>query len=264
MLMKQLNLKKLALLGFFVSLWPCSVKAMDYSPLSFPNSHPKSFLTPTGWGASNGTVFLAAGITSPAPYSNKTDGGIMAGVGIGNPYDSVGLQVGVVNYDLSDWERIGVNLHLHRYLGSGSSIAIGAENLMITGADLTDADESYYVVFSQGLLDKVEVNKETSRTKLHYSIGIGKGRFSEKSPDDVADGKGKDGTWVFGNIAYELFDECNIICEWDGRNLSAALGKTFFISNSVPVAVTVGLADLTDNSGDGVRFIAGISTALWR
>jgi hypothetical protein len=262
--MKQFNLKKLTLLGVLLTVLPCSANALDYSPLSFPNSHPKSFLTPTGWGASDGTVFLSVGGTSPAPYSDKNDGGMMAGIGIGNPNENVGFHVGVVNYDLSDWNRIGLNMQLHRYLGSGSSIAIGAEGIMLTGGDLTDGEESYYIVFSQGLLDKVQVNNETSRTKLHYSIGVGSGRFSEKSPADVASGKGEDGTWVFGNVAYELFDEFNVIGEWNGINLSASVGKTFFISNSVPVAVTIGLADLTKNSGDGVRLIAGISTAIWR
>ncbi|WP_223293969.1 hypothetical protein [Pelodictyon phaeoclathratiforme] len=262
--MKHFNLKKLAMLGVLLSFWPCSAKAFEYSTLSFPNSHPKSFLTPTGWGASDGTIFFAVGGTSPAPYSDKNDGGVMAGIGIGNPYENAGFHVGVVNYDLSDWNRIGLVMQLHRYLGSGSSIAVGAEHIMLTGDDLSDADESYYIVFSQGLLDKVQVNQETSRTKLHYSIGVGNGRFSEKSPADVANGKGEDGTWVFGNVAYELFDNFNVICEWNGINLSAAVGKTFFINNSVPVAVTVGLADLTENSGDGVRLIAGVSTAIWR
>ncbi|MBN2785317.1 MAG: hypothetical protein JXR25_10845 [Pontiellaceae bacterium] len=262
--MKQFNLRKLALFGLLLTAWPSSAKAFEYSPLSFPNNHPKSFLTPTGWGASNGTIFFGMGGTFPAAYSDDNDGGMMVGVGVGDPYEAVGFHVGVVNYDLSDWERIGLNMQMHRYLGSGSSIAIGAERIMLTGEDLSDGDESYYVVFSQGLFDKVQVNQETSRTKLHYSIGVGKGRFSEKSPLDVATGKGEEGTWVFGNVAYELFDDFNVICEWNGINLSASVGKTFFISNSVPVAVTVGLADLTENSGDGVRLIAGISTALWR
>ncbi len=262
--MKQFHLKRLLLLGFFLAVWPCSAKALDYSPLSFPNSHPKSFMTPTGWGASNGMIFFGMGITAPAPYSPNNDGAMMLGVGIGDPYENLGFQVGVVNYDISDWQRIGLNMQLHRYLGSGSSIGVGAEHIMITGKELSDVDESYYVVFSQGLLDKAQVNQEVTRTKLHYSIGVGKGRFSEKSPDDVAAGKGEHGTWVFGNVAYELFDNFNVICEWTGTNLNAAVGKTFFISNSVPVCVTVGLADLTENSGDGVRLIAGISTAIWR
>lgn len=261
--MKRFNIKKLALLGFLLSVWPCSAKALDYSPLSFPNSHPKSLLTPTGWGASDGTIFLSVGGAERAPYSNKMDGGMMAGIGIGNPNENVGFHIGVVNYDLSDWNRIGLNMQLHRSLGSGSSIGLGAEHIMITGGDLSDSAESYYIVFSQGLLDKIQANKETSRTKLHYSIGVGSGRFSEKSPADFASGKGDKGTWVFGNVAYDLFEEFNIICEWSGINLSAAVGKTFFISNSVPVAVTIGLADLTDNSGDGVRLIGGISTAIW-
>lgn len=262
--MKQFNLKKLALFGVFLSVLPCSANALEYSTLSFPNSHPKSFMTPTGWGASNGTVFFGMGVTSPAPYTNSSDGAMMLGIGIGDPYENLGFHVGVVNYDISDWERIGLNMQFHRYLGSGSSMAIGAEHIMLTGGDLSDADESYYVVFSQGLLDKIQVNKETSRTKLHYSIGVGNGRFSNKSPLDIANGKGENGTWVFGNVAYELFDDFNVICEWNGINLSAAVGKTYFISNSIPVAVTIGLADLTENSGDGVRLIAGISTAIWR
>lgn len=232
-----------------------------------PNIYGKSLTTPVAWGAAYGTVFAGAGIESRAPYShgsafsnNAGDGGAIIGLGVGNPVDNLGLQVALTQYDMSKWDRYGMSFHVHHYLGSASSIAVGAQNLMLSSG--TDSEQSYYIVYSKGVLSPAFVNTDNSTTRLHYSIGAGSGQYGNKTPDDIRAGKGKHGTYVFGNIAYELFNQFNVITDWNGMNLNAGISKTFLISESFPIVITAGAVDLTGYSGDGVRYIVAVGTGI--
>jgi len=228
--------------------------------LFLPNSHAKSLTTPVGWGSAFGSFFVGFGGTSPAPYSDDSDGGMAIGVGIGNPIKNLGFQAALVSLDMNEWDRYALNLHLHRYLGCARSIAIGVENIMLS--DGSDAEESFYIVYSHGVLCEPFINKEKGTTRLHFSVGAGTGRFRDKSPQDIASGKSKHGTTVFGNVSYELFDELNLIADWNGVNLNAGISKTFAITERVPLVISIGAADLTDYSGDGVRLIGAIGTGI--
>ncbi|MDP8306551.1 MAG: hypothetical protein RAO75_08630 [Candidatus Chlorobium antarcticum] len=79
---------------------------------------------------------------------------------------------------------------------------------------------------------------------------------------DTDSGKGKYGTYVFTNVAYEVANSFNIIADWNGLNLNAGVSKTFRFKGLPPIAVTLGLADLTKYSGDGVRIIGAIGTGF--
>ncbi|NTV66139.1 MAG: hypothetical protein HGB06_00340 [Chlorobaculum sp.] len=262
--MKRLKLKFLLLSAMLALVAPKAVLAETTISGSFPNIHGKSLSTPIGWGAAYGTVFAGAGGTIPAPYSTKSDAAMGVGFGIGNPKKQVGFEASVMSLDLSDWKRYSANLKLHRYLGCGSSVAVGVENILLgsTSKNLSDSEESYYIVYSQGVQDDSFIKDGTNTTKLHYSIGIGNGRFWDKSPYDVAHGKGKHGTAVFGNVAYELFDACNGIVEWNGMNLALGASKTFMVGKQSAVVASAGLADLTGYTGDGVRFIWSVGGGI--
>lgn len=262
--MKRLKLKFLMLSAILALASPEVMLAESSFQGALPNIHGKSLTTPVGWGAAYGTVFVGAGGTIPAPYSNDSDAAMGLGIGIGNPRENLGLEASVVSLDMSDWGRYSLNLKLHRYLGHGNSIAVGVENILIgdTSNNRTDTDESYYIVYSQGVQDRHVINDDTNRTKLHYSIGIGNGRFWKKSPLDVDHGKGEHGTAVFGNVSYELFDEFNAIAEWNGVNFNTGVSKTFMLGKQSALVASLGAADLTGNSGDGVRFIWGLGAGV--
>jgi hypothetical protein len=262
--MKRLKLKFLLLSAMLAFAAPEVVHADSTVSGPLPNIHGKSLSTPIGWGAAYGTVFAGAGGTTPAPYSTKSDGAIGAGVGIGNPKKSVALEASVMSLDLSNWKRYSANFKLHHYLGCGSSVAVGVENVLLgnTSKTLSDSGESYYIVYSQGVQDQRFIDDDTNTSNLHYSVGIGNGRFWKKSPDDVAHGKGKHGTAVFGNVAYELFDACNGIVEWNGMNLDAGVSKTFMLGKQSALVASAGLADLTGYTGDGVRFIWSVGAGI--
>ena len=53
----------------------------------------------------------------------------------------------------------------------------------------------------------------------------------------------------------------NVITDWNGLNLNAGLSKTFRFAN-IPIAATIGAADLTSNSGDRVRFVIAVGTGF--
>lgn len=231
-----------------------------------PNNNGKSLTTPVAWGSAYGSLFAGVGIVSRGPYvhgpaftNNVGDGGAVVGLGIGNPIEFVGFQAALSSYDLSTFGRYGMSFQLHRQLGSANAIAIGAQNIMLSSG--TDSVPSYYIVYSQGVLAAPFINKANGTTRFHYSIGVGNGEYSEKTQLDLDTGKGSKGTYVFGNVAYELFNSFNVITDWNGINLNAGVSKIFYI-DKIPLAITAGVVDLTGLSGDGVRFMFGVGTGI--
>lgn len=240
----------------------CALHVPDFgvaAPLYRANSNPQTLTTPVGEGAANNIVFMGVGGTIPAPYADDSDGAAVFGFGVGNPKENLGLQVSLVSLDLSQWDRYSMALHLHRDLGNANSFGVGVENIMLT--DGGDSGKSYYAVYSQTVQSEPFINKTTGVSRLHFSVGAGTGRFGDKSGDDIASGKGEHGTYVFGNVAYEVADAFNVIADWNGVNLNAGVSKTFMI-DKVPIVIALGAADLTNYSGDGVRGIFILGTGF--
>ena len=219
----------------------------------WPNRAAKSLSVPSGWGASWGDVFFGGGITKPAAYTTKSDAAISFGMGLGNPVKNVGVELVPVVWDVSKFDNLSLDVKIHRYLGDASSIAIGGENLFADKSK-TDTGQSYYIVIShsfQGIH-----SGDPSLSALHGSIGVGSGRYGEKSDLDIQSGKGKYGTYIFGSLAYEIYDSTNIIIDWNGLNLCAGLGLAPL--KNIPFGFTLGIADITRYSGHRLRFIASL------
>lgn len=232
---------------------------MDKEIKYIPNMHGKSLTTPTGWGASNGVVFCGVGITSPSPYSRLSNGEAVFGCGIGDPVKYFGLQLNIISLDLDGWNDYGLGILIHRQLGNENSFSIGVEDIEITrGRGL---EPSYYMVYSQAVQSDMFVDKKYRVSDLHFSLGIGNGRYAEKSSLDMLHGKGRYGTYVFGNVAYELFDYFNLIADWSGLNLNAGCSRTFFYHNT-PISITAGIGDLTRYSSNRIRFIFSVGTGF--
>lgn len=227
--------------------------------LRLPNSAAKSIMTPSGWGAAYGTVFVGAGVSERNPYLPNSDGIVALGVGVGDPVLNAGLQMGVTVSDLSELDNYAFSLKVHRYLGRGTAIAVGGESLLTGGEFVDDAGSTFYVVLSHVLQGFPSQRPGIGR--LHASVGVGSGRFAEKSERDASEGKGEDATRFFGNVALEVAQDVNVLVEWSGTNLHVGLSKTF-LTGHLPVALSLGLADLTGYTGDGVRVIAGGAVAL--
>jgi len=216
----------------------------------WPNRAAKTLTTPSGWGASWGVIFVGGGITDPAAYSINPDAAISFGMGLGNPVTNLGIQLSPTIWDVSKFDNLSLSCKVHRYLGNATSLAIGGENLF-ADKKKTDTGESYYIVISHAFQQYSSTPKCSS---LHANLGVGSGRYGEKSPLDIRSGKGRYGTYVFGSLAYEIFQSANVIVDWNGLNLAAGVALSPF--QKIPVGITLGVADITNYSGDRLRFIA--------
>ena len=77
----------------------------------------------------------------------------------------------------------------------------------------------------------------------------------------MSEGKGENGTWVFGNAAVEVAKDLNLLVEWSGINLHAGVSKAFQVGD-VAISLSLAAADLTDYSGDGARLLGGGDVAV--
>lgn len=220
-----------------------------------PNSAGKTLMTPSGWGAWGNAIFIGVGGTEPQVYSSEFDGAISLGAGFGHPVKNAGLQLTATIQDVSGMDNISYGIKVHKYLSRGISMAIGAEQLF--GSKESTADESFYIAASRA--SQQHPSAIPGISKLHMNIGLGNGRFGNKSPRDVEEGKSEHGTYLFGGLAYEVYKNTNLILEWSGINLHAGVSITPV--ETIPVGITVGAADLTSNSGDGVRLIFSVGSS---
>ncbi len=227
--------------------------------LKLPNSGGKAIMTPTAWGAAFGSAYLGTGAARRAPYLPTADGIMGLGYGMGDPVLSVGLQIGTTVSDLSELDNVSFSFKLHRYLARGTTIALGGESLFSNNALSDDAGDTYYLVVSHVL--QTLGSSRPGIGRVHVSAGVGTGRFARKSDRDFSEGKGRNGTIAFGNVAVEVARGMNVILEWSGTNLLTGLSKAVE-TQRVPILLSVGFADLTTYSGDGVRFVAAAAVAL--
>ena len=85
---------------------------------------------------------------------------------------------------------------------------------------------------------------------------MGDGRF--RSEQDIIDEE--DGVNVFGSVGVRWREWMSTIADWTGQDLN--VGVSFTPWPRFPFVVTPGLADLTGNAGDGVRFILSTGYAV--
>ena len=227
--------------------------------LRLPNSGAKSIMTPSAWGAAYGSLYLGAGAARRTPYLPSADGIMGIGYGMGDPILTAGLQLGTTMSDLSEFNNVSFSFKVHRYLARGTTIALGGESLFSNNEFADDAGDTFYVVVSH-VLQSVAPNRG-SIGRVHVSAGVGTGRFARKSGRDFSEGKGRNGTIAFGNVAFEVIRDLNVILEWSGTNLITGVSTTIQAGN-MPIALSIGLADLTAYSGDGVRLVAAAAVAL--
>lgn len=227
-----------------------------------PNAAAHTLTIPSGFGPARlvnqtGGPALSVGFggVSRVPYTDEPDGGIAFGLSFGNSFDGIGGSLGFSLNDLSDIgnsKRVSFGFEFSKYITDGLSIAVGGENLFV---QKTDGQASYYIVSSWAF----DADKGFLPFDGVLSLGLGSGRFAEKTPRDIAEGKGKNGTILFGALAVEVRDNVNLIADWNGRNLG--VGAAFRIPRT-GVSVKIGVRDLTNNSGDGPRITGSMGFTL--
>jgi hypothetical protein len=255
-------LKIMTILCMFISVSSFSQKTKSDTlvqkkksklPLYYPQNvffwDAQTVVTPSGWGASNNTIFAGVTYVPDQVYAEgASDGSAVIGVGLGNPFRNVGFEYSARMNDISTQGEYSHFLKLHKYLGKGTSLAVGGMHLL--PAPTTDGISSFYVALSHALQIRSSV---PGSSLLNINIGYGDGRFANKSPRDILEGKGSKGTGVFGSLAYNMFLNHSLIVEWSGINLHVAVNSRPF--KRIPFFLKASLVDLTSYSGDGARLM---------
>ncbi|MBW4649273.1 MAG: S-layer homology domain-containing protein [Kastovskya adunca ATA6-11-RM4] len=213
--------------------------------------------TPTAFGADGGDFFVGATYQSRARFTNEDDGAIVAGFGLGDARQLAGLETAVSIYDLigDTFDDGGVSFKLHRTLPGNFAVAVGVENAIVWGNP--DGGKSVYGVVSKVIPLKDDPTAPLSR--ITASVGLGGGRF--RSLDQIAsEDRGTDSPNVFGSVGVQVVEPVSLIAEWTGQDLN--LGASIVPIRGTPLVITPAIADVTNNAGDGTRFIIGVGYAF--
>ncbi len=219
---------------------------------------------PSGFGPAvfsnqpnHATVAASFGGVSRVPWTNDPDAGVALGLGLGNSFEKLGVAMMLSLNDLSDirnQDRTSFGFQLSRYFFDGLSVGVGAENLFVKD---TDGEVSPYLVASWAF-DQPDTPFPLEGV---FTVGVGGGRFAHKSPRDTAAGKGRSASKLFGGFSLQTSTSTSVIADWNGRNLS--IGASWRVSES-PIALKIGIRDLTNFSGDGPRLTGSVSVVLAR
>lgn len=213
--------------------------------------------SPVAYGANWGTAYIGAGFQGRTRYAeynrDGVDGAITAGFGIGNSYETVGLDVSVGLLGTVDNPgKLALGLKLHRALPGNAAVAVGVENALVSSA--IDSDRSFYVVGSK----QIDLaHPADAFSSVVVSGGLGNGRFLFE--DDFQ--AGANGINVFGSVGVRVVESLGFIADWTGQDLALALSIVPF--EDVPFTITPGFADVTGTAGDGARFVVGAAMGFY-
>ena len=225
---------------------PAVVERPVPAALGLPGS---SLGSPSAFGADWGDLFVGASFQERTRFTDEADGAVVGGFGIGDARKLVGLEVAVTVFDLFEetFQDGGISFKLHRDLGDGLGVAFGVENAIIWG-DLDTGSSAY------GVVSKVFRFRDGSEpfSTLTVNLGLGGGRF--RSEEDVFDDE--DTINVFGSAGLRVLEPISVIADWTGQDLN--LGVSIVPFRNIPLTITPALADVTNNAGDGTRFVLSI------
>lgn len=229
---------------------PLKPSAREEDRKRYISSPGTTISTPSGYGKSWGTAGVGIGFQGRTRFTEQSDGAIGLSAGLGNPQKSVGFDIGVSIFNLSDGfgDRGSVSLKLHRSFPENLAVAIGWQNALVWGE--SDAGTSLYAVTSK--MFRLQENTNQAFSQLYLSAGIGTGQFrTENQIENEIDTVG-----VFASAALRVAEPVNLIAEWTGQDLN--LGVSIVPFREIPLVITPALADVTNNAGDGARFVLGI------
>ncbi|MEO6631587.1 MAG: hypothetical protein ABIN13_07700, partial [Mucilaginibacter sp.] len=190
-------------------------------------------------------LFGSIGGVYPQAYTNVPDMAISGGVCVGNPEKFLNFAASINLNDVHKFQDFSANFIVSRMLFNGTSVSAGVLQVFANKIQTDVPGATYYIAFSHAVQNLPSQTEGSS--KLSYTIGIGNGRFYLKSPDDIAAGRSKKGTMVFGGVSYEVIHHINLNAEWSGTNLAASLGIRPFPN---AFSVGIGVMNITRNSSD--------------
>lgn len=208
--------------------------------------------SPSVSGVGTGDYFVGAGYQERTRFSDRPDGGVGIGAGLGDPEAGIALESTLSSYSSirHSFASIGgfsFKLH-HRDPQHLMLYAAGVENAISWGG--SDAGTSVYGMV--GHIFVLRPGDNTSFGVLSGSVGIGSGRFRSQSA--VLDHRSTVG--VFGGLGVRLVPAVALAADWTGQDLDAGVTITPFPDRGI--VGSIGFADLTHSAGNGARFIMSI------
>jgi hypothetical protein len=245
---------------------PSTPEEPPFKPQKVPLQKPESFLstgsapattilTPSAYGQVVRSFGVGLGFQSRTRFSNKPDGSLGFGFGLGDPRKGIGLDIGITTFSSfrqGFFEIGGISFKINRALPADFVIAVGTQNLLTWGG--VDTSPSPYAVVTKKF--RLRDDQDTPLSQLYVSAGVGGGQF--RSESDVDRGTGSVG--AFGSIALRVVRPINLITEWSGQDLT--VGLSIAPLRKTPIIITPAVTDITGNAGDGSRFILSFGYGL--
>jgi hypothetical protein len=234
---------------FYPENIPLTLPKSEEPPEFYKASPVITIMTPSGGGASWGTIGIGIGVQNRTRYTDSSDGVIGIGFGVGNPRENLGVQVGIALVDTTDPFADGtIGIKLHRYITDNLTMAVGFQDLVSWGEP--DDAFSVYGVATQ----KFTLNDDRTEpfSEIHASLGFGTGPFRSESDirEDV------DSVGIFGSLAVRVLEPLSTVVEWTGQDLT--LGLSFVPFREIPLVIIPAVTDITGSAGDGTRFVFGV------
>jgi hypothetical protein len=227
-------------------------------------------MTPSGFGANSGDVFMGASIVDrevglailrPGTLTrNKRDkegGSAAVGFGLGDSQELVGLETvyNIISLTPSRFASNGsFDFKLHRQIGRWSSIAVGWENAINYGPEAGGTEPTYYG--AMGTVIPLRPNNPDNPMLLGISGGVGDGRFRSIS-DQIDD---KNGLNAFGSIGLQVISNAAMIVEWSGPGLN--VGVSYVPFTAFPLFLSATAIDVSDTTGFGTRYAVSASVGF--
>ncbi|WP_414527887.1 hypothetical protein [Nodularia chucula] len=215
--------------------------------------------SPSAYGASAGQAYIGGGLYFPFDKSkDRNDGSMSVGFGLGNPFDSVGMEVNIditsvgggPGFDFGDSGAVGFKLH--RYLGGATIAAIGWSNPIKWG-DVNLAENTMYGVITRVFF--LQPDNPDNSLPLTVSVGLGNGDFRSKGAI-VAN---ENPLNLFASLGWTILPQFSLISSWTGNTFN--VGGSFIPFRSQPLIFNVVIADITENldTGSGLSISGGYS-----
>ena len=209
----------------------------------------------SAYGANFGDGFVGAGFASRTRSGQSSDGSAVAGFGLWNARDYIGLEVSVFSFSTVR-EGFGQNgalgLKLHKVLPGNLALAVGGENLAGWGS--LDAPKTYYGVVSK--VWRLRQREGDPFGTLTTNLGAGDGRFSPNF-DSLTSTSQRGNIGVFGSAGLRVHEKLTLIGDWGGQDLS--LGVSILPLRWVPLVITPAYADVLGRNKHKASFLLGVA-----
>lgn len=216
--------------------------------------------SPSAFGASLGEAFIGASYQNQERGSTLDDGAVVAGFGLGDPNDFVGIELAVTSFSTvrsGFGKRGGLSVKVDRVLPNQWGVAVGYENAATWGS--TDGGQSAY-----GVVSKVQTLRDDPTSflgSITMNVGIGDGRFRDfrtttLPSGQVVLGKPRSNIGAFASAGLRLLPSTSMIADWGGQDLTVGLSIAPF--PSFPLVLTPAMADVMQRANKTARFILGV------